>query len=362
MAGFMLNSATRAGRNDRGRWWADPADDARCSCKKGKEEEGIMNAPRWWDLLLLAALAAGVARPAVAQDLAQGLAPAVAPANTGGVESGASIPHLSGIWGRNWFTLEPPSSGPGPIASKLRRPDGTQIFSAVGDYTNPVLRPQAAEVVKKHGEMELSGGAFPSPHNQCWPEPTPFTLSIQLGMQMIQRKDEEVILLYLSDHQVRHVRMNVPHSAHPKPTWQGESVGHYEGDTLVVDTIGQKLGPLSMVDRYGTPFSAALHVIERYRLIDGAMARDLQRKHQSSFLGAGGSSPYGRGDIDPDTTKPGLQVEITVDDPGMFTAPWSGLVTYRPVQGTWPEAVCAENTRGLGPWINQVPQAEKPDF
>jgi len=94
---------------------------------------------------------------------------------------------------------------------------------------------------------------------------------------MIQQKDE-VILLYLSDHQVRHVRLNVPHSAHPAPTWQGESVGHYEGDTLVIDTIGQKVGPLSMVDRYGTPFSAALHVIERYRLIDGPMARDLQLK------------------------------------------------------------------------------------
>src|SRR6266849_6131659 len=83
-----------------------------------------------------------------------------------------------------------------------------------------------------------------------------------------------------SDHQVRHVRMNVPHSDHPTPAWQGESVGHYEGDTLVIDTIGQKVGPLSMVDRFGTPFSAALHVSERYRLIDGATARDLQQKHE----------------------------------------------------------------------------------
>src|ERR1700693_314021 len=82
-----------------------------------------------------------------------------------------SIPDLSGIWGR-WFTFEPPSSGPGPIVSKLRRPDGTLIHSAVGDYTNPILSPQAAEVVKKKGEMELSGAAFPSPHNPCWPEPT----------------------------------------------------------------------------------------------------------------------------------------------------------------------------------------------
>src|SRR6202165_2835074 len=252
-----------------------------------------------------------------------------------------SIPDLSGIWGR-WFNFEPPSSGPGPVVSKLRRPDGSIIHSVVGDFTNPILGPHAAEVVQKNGELELSGIVIPNAHNQCRPEPTPFALSIQRGMQIIQQKDE-VTLLYLSDHQVRHVRMNVPHSDHPTPTWQGESVGHYEGDTLVIDTIGQKVGPLSMVDRCCTPFSAALHVIERYRLIDGAMARDLQRKHESIFFGPGGSSPftneYGRGDIDPDTMKPGLQVEITVDDPAVFTTPWSGLVTYRHAPGGGPEGV-----------------------
>src|SRR6266446_2254197 len=138
-------------------------------------------------------------------------------------------------------------------------------------------------------------------------------LVIQFGMQIIQQKDE-VLLLYPSDHQVRRVRMNVPHSERPTPSWQGESVGRYEGGTLVVDTIGQKAGPLSMVDRFGTPFSSALRVIERYRLIGGEMARDLQLKHESTYFGAGRSSPpnnpYGRGDIDLDATKPGLQVEI----------------------------------------------------
>src|SRR5580704_4098849 len=171
-------------------------------------------------------------------------------------------------------SFEPPLSGPGPIVSKLHRPDGTPIFSAVGDYTNPILRPQAAEIVKKNGETELSGIAIPNPHNQCWPEPTPFILGIQMGMQLIQHEDE-VTLLYVSNNQVRRVRMSVPHSTHPTPTWQGESVGRYEGDTLVIDTIGQKVGPLSMIDRYGIPFSAALHVIERYRVIDGQTARDL---------------------------------------------------------------------------------------
>jgi hypothetical protein len=108
-------------------------------------------------------------------------------------------------------------------------------------------------------------------------------------------------------------------------------------------------------------------VIERYRLIDGTMARDLQQKHESAYFGAGRSSPpanpYGRGEIDPDPTTPGLQVEVTVDDPATFATPWSAFVTYRHVQGTWPEAVCAENTRGSGSsWVSLVPQASKPDF
>jgi hypothetical protein len=137
--------------------------------------------------------------------------------------------------------------------------------------------------------------------------------------------------------------------------------------TRWIDTIGQKVGQLSVVDAFGTPLSAALHVIERYRLIDGAMARDLQQKREIRFFGAGVSSrlsgEYGRGDIDPDTTKPGLQVEITVNDPATFTTPWSALVTYRHVLGEWPEAVCAENTRGFGlSWDSLVPRAAKPDF
>src|SRR5258707_7278400 len=266
------------------------------------------------DFPLVVTLTSAAAMPVFAQVAA----PPVAPASSG-TESAASIPDLSGIWGR-WFNLEPPWSGPGPVVSKLRRPDGSIIQSVVGDYTNPILRPEAAATIKRIGEMELSGTVLPNPHNQCRPEPTPFALSIQLGMQLIQQKDE-VVLLYLSDHQVRHVRLNVPHSAHPVPSWQGESVGHYEGDTLVIDTIGQKVGPLSMTDRYGTPFSAALRVIERYRLIDGTMARDLQQKHESVYFGAGRSSPpanpYGRGEIDLDPTKPGLQVEIIVDDPAI---------------------------------------------
>ena len=62
--------------------------------------------------------------------------------------------------------------------------------------------------------------------------------------------------------------MNQPHPAHVTPSWYGDSVGHYEGDTLVIDTVGIKVGPFAMVDMYGTPHTEALHVVERYRLLD----------------------------------------------------------------------------------------------
>jgi hypothetical protein len=87
--------------------------------------------------------------------------------------------------------------------------------------------------------------------------------------------------------------------------------------------------------------------------------------NESTYFGAGGSSPftneYNRGDIDPDATKPGLQVEITVEDAAMFTALWSARVAYRHALGEWPEAACPENRREAG-WVRHVPQAEKPDF
>jgi hypothetical protein len=76
---------------------------------------------------------------------------------------------LADIWGRNMFHYEPPSSGPSPVVEKRRRPNGALIANVyVGDYSNPILRPQAAEAVRKRGEMELSGTAPPNAHNQCW--------------------------------------------------------------------------------------------------------------------------------------------------------------------------------------------------
>jgi hypothetical protein len=106
----------------------------------------------------------------------------------------------------------------------------------VGDYKSPILQPWAAAIVKRFGEMSLAGITFPNPSNQCWPQPMPFIFK-QFMVQMIQQPDK-ITMLYSGDHEVRRVRMNASHPSPLKPSWYGDSVGHYEGDTLVIDTVG----------------------------------------------------------------------------------------------------------------------------
>jgi hypothetical protein len=267
-----------------------------------------------------------------------------------GAENGKGIPDFSGQWGRTGlFRFEPPLSGPGPVTNTSRFPDTVE---RVGDYTNPILTPQSAEIVKKRGEAQLAGTNFPDPRNQCRPEPPPFILALEFEVQILQRKDQ-VTILYIYGHQVRRIRLHGSHPAQVTPSWYGDSIGHYEGDTLVVDTVGVKTGPLSMVDIFGTPHSEALRLVERYRLIDGETANKTVPSRRT---------PFGN-EIDPDTKKDGLQVEFTVDDPGAFTMPWSARVTYRPLVGAWQELICAENN---GLYFSydaaRFPHADKPDF
>ena len=276
----------------------------------------------------------------------------------------SASPNLSGRWSRAMLNLAAPPSGPGPIANTYKRPDGriSDDFR-VGDYKSALLKPEAAEILKRHGELSLGNAAIPDPHNQCWPEPPAFSAAIEMGLQIVQNKDE-VVLITLMGPTVRHVRMNAQHPANPTPSWLGDSVGHYEGDTLVIDTIGIKAGPLAVLDRYGTPFSNALHVIERYRLIDGEAAAEAMRaQRRSAGLPATLSrfDGYG-GEIDLDPKKNGLQGVITVDDPGTFTMPWSGIVTYQAGAGDWMEVICAENFNEVPGLPAKPPIAPKPDF
>ena len=105
----------------------------------------------------------------------------------------------------------------------------------------------------------------------------------------------------------------------------GESVGHYEGDTLVVDTIGQNTR--LPVDVYRTPHTEKLHVVERWKVVDDGKM---------------------------------MEASFTVDDPDAFYQPWSATRQYRRVQEPMNEEVCAENNQHLFDY--HIPVASKPDF
>jgi hypothetical protein len=310
-----------------------------------------------WGFLVWVTLAATPA-------LGQAMPPTVAPADSG-KESAASIPDFSGVWSHPYSIasgFEPPASGPGPVTNRSRMSVGLQrnvsnIYQLVGDYTNPILKPEAAEVVKKLGEISLRGESYPTPLNQCWPQPVPF-IFFQLGMQMFQQPDK-ITILYLVDQQVRHVRMNEPHPAHMTPSWYGDSIGRYEGDTLVIDTVGIKTDrPFAMVDMFGTPYTKALHVVERYRLLDYEAAKEgLERAAKENFSGVyslNGDRNY-RGKH--------LQLTFTVEDEGVFTTPWVATITYGRPADAWTEYVCAENPHEYYSRNDtDVPRADKPDF
>ena len=282
-------------------------------------------------------------------------------------DAAAAIPDFSGTWGRNAFNFETPSSGPGPIRN-LRRvgkdastptTGGGDPIPLVGDYMNPILKPHAAEVVKRMGEASASGHDILDPSNQCAPYSPPYVLAMQQRVTVLQTKNE-VTLVYSQDDQVRHIRLNEAHPAHLTPSPMGHSVGHYEGDTLVVDTIGIEVGPYTMVDRFGTPQSEAMHVIERYRLIDDEEARAAQERHEQTAGRLGGKA--GNTSFVPGYKK-GLQIQVTIDDPNIYTTQWSGNVTYRRTQDPWEERICAENaSQGHHEGIEHPPTADKPDF
>jgi hypothetical protein len=302
------------------------------------------------DFLLLATVV--TATPVLGQTTMPPVAPTVSAAR-----DTPSIPNLSGRWAHPYLTgFEPPRSGPGPVLNKSRLPNGVANFQQlVGDYTNPILKPHAAEVVKKHGEISLAGGGYPTPSNQCWPQGVPY-IFWDFWMEMVQLP-AKVVMMYRHGNEVRWVRLNQSHPAQLIPSWHGDSVGHYEGDTLVIDTVGMKVGPFSMVDMYGTPQSPALHVIERYRLLDYEDAKDaIERNEKENFRASGG------GEFDAKYRGKVLQLHFTVEDENVFTTPWTATITYRPLVSPRTDLICAENPREADGKPSMVPRADRPDF
>jgi hypothetical protein len=233
--------------------------------------------------------------------------------------------------GTDWTPL--PGS-PAPVRGDPAHPyvpnnTGKQPTFRVADLNNPNLTAFAKEALKKANDEVLAGKAMYARESRCWATGVPVFLLNPGGPTYWLQTPEKIAMIWQLDHQVRRVYLNVPHSANPKPSWYGESVGHYEGDTLVVDTIGQNTK--TFVDNYRTPHSEKLHVVERYRMIDGGKT---------------------------------LQAEVTLEDPEIFLEPLRVGHRWRRMQGILTESTCAEGEMS-NPFkqdVEPIPTALKTDF
>jgi hypothetical protein len=179
--------------------------------------------------------------------------------------SSMAVPDFSGFWvrvGNLWFDPILDDDEGKPVSRlKLNRPDAQDIWA--GDFDNPVLQPWAREIVKKNAESEIRLQHVFTADDSCWPSGVPQVVNLLDGIEFLQLKDR-IVIIYQRDHQVRWVWLNRDHSANPKLSWYGESVGYFEDETLVVDTIGLKTHDMSVVDPFGTPHTDKLHVVERF--------------------------------------------------------------------------------------------------
>jgi hypothetical protein len=251
-------------------------------------------------------------------------------------------------------TFLAPPSGPGPVMQDVKhsgadndafRATGAQVNFPIADLSSPILQPWAREKLKEHNDKVLAGKATFPTRAYCLPMGVPGFLLDPIMPIYIVQSPKIVTMTYQADAQVRRIYMTDRHSANAKPSWYGESIGHYEGDELVVDTTG--LNTKTMIDDFDTPHTEQLHVVERFRLRDNGMV---------------------------------LEVNVHVEDPGAFTTPWNAIQRFRRVEpgvadnkdpfnavlsstaaGPMLEASCAENARA-GETDFPIPQASKPDF
>jgi len=287
---------------------------------------------------------------------------AVALAGAGGFASAADAPpdfapNPAVGWVAGGARYIAPPSGPGPVgpmpgrrqsANNEVRDRGAQALFGMGDDEAPILQPWAAAKLRERNDMVRSGKPAFSRQASCWPIGTPGFLLYPVQPVFFVQTPKEIVLIWQADHQVRHIYMDVPHSNNPKPSWYGESVGHYEGDTLVVDTIG--ISTSTFVDNFDTPHTDKLHTVERFQIVNGGL---------------------------------GMVANLHVEDPGAFTTPWNASQRYKRVEprvaeakqedsllssvndaGPLLESSCAENPNGLfgAEGAQPLPHADTPDF
>jgi hypothetical protein len=291
----------------------------------GAGKERLMNKPhrklQILSLGLVATLAGTVAmEPAVAQSAPPVFSPTARTAWVG-IGIGALLP----------VPGSPKPIGQDPahpyISNDESRITGEQPTQRIGDISNPNLKQWAKDVMKRDNDEVLAGKFAFTARSSCRAAGVPGFDVLLGGALYILQSPSKVTMIFSGNGEARHILLNVPHSANPKPSWYGESVGHYEGDTLVVDTIG--LNNKTFIDNYRTPHTDQLHVTERWRLIEDGKK---------------------------------LEIHLTIDDPGTFYQPWQALRQYDRVNRPLQEDPCSENNINPFGIDYGTPVAQKPDF
>jgi hypothetical protein len=263
-----------------------------------------------------------------------------------GAETSIRIPALMSAdfgWQSNIADWQepPPGYGHGPIRPDPDHPytsnyqaaqTGTQPTKRIGDYRDPVLKPWAAAAMKASNDDALSSiKKIPfAAQARCYPGGVPGQLLFPFEPLYFIQLPKIVYMIWQRDHQVRRVFLTDRHSDRLKPSWFGESIGHYEnGDTLVIDTIGLSARN-SYIDNFRTPHTEKEHVIERLTL-------------------------------EPDNEH--LTAIVKVEDPDTFNEPLWMKQRWFKQKHRIAETVCSEDyedyfDQGLFP----VPTANKPDF
>ena len=200
-------------------------------------------------------------------------------------------------------------------AGRGRRPPGAPLEGCCSeegwnDYAK-YLQPWAMEVMAKRDAALKVGRPLATNTAECRPDGTPTVIEIPYPFQFL-RTDKVTYILYEADYQSRRIRMNSTHPAKLQANWYGDSVGHWEGETLVVDTVG--LSARGQLNWDGIPHTDALHVVERYTI-----------------------------------TAPGaMELQLVVTDPGTLVAPWTVTKHFRKLTETrLLEYVCAQNNRDM---------------
>jgi hypothetical protein len=193
---------------------------------------------------------------------------------------------------------------------------GTWMRASTHDAADFILgvdlpyRPQAQNIAADHLQLFKEGRSAASAHLTCRPTGVQ-GVSATKSVMLILQSPKEIVMVFQEDREVRHIYMNQPQPKNVVPTYSGHSVGHWEGNTLVVDTVGYN--GKGQLDEMGNPQSNQLHVVERW-------------------------TPSADGNT--------LTVQFTFTDPVYYTRPFTKTRVYRRAPGQRVgDYDCAENPR-----------------